>query len=428
MEVSPLLFAAAGAAALLAALLPNVLNRVPVSAPVVFLALGMLLFALPLDVFVLFPPDPLEYGGWAEHLTEITVIVSLMGAGLALDRPLGWRRWMTTWRLLAITMPLTIAAVAVLGWWWLGLAPAAAMLLGAALAPTDPVLASDVQVGEPTDVEESEDEVRFSLTSEAGLNDSLAFPFTYAAITMALVGANPLGWFGGWVAFDVVYRVGVGFLVGAGVGWVLGRLFFRTRIPRLRLAERADGFVALGATFLAYGAAEILEGYGFVAVFVCACVIRASERTHGYHRVLHDFIEQIERLLTVVVLVVLGGAISRGLLEPLTMADVALALLMVFVLRPAFAWIGVLGGAGTRGERAAIAFFGIRGVGSLYYIAYGLEQAEFPDADRLWAIAGLVVALSVIVHGITAKPAMARVDRQREVCEERSAESSSAAP
>ncbi len=412
MDIFPWLFAVCGLTALLAAVLPGALRRVPVSVPMVFLTAGIVVFA----VFdKLFDPSPLDHGTVTMHLTEVCVIVALMGAGLALDRPVGWRRWATTWRLLAITMPLSIVVVALLGWAALGLAPAAAVLLAAAVAPTDPVLASDVQVGEPTDEEGSEDEVRFSLTSEAGLNDGLAFPFTYAAIAMVTVGADPRGWIGHWVAIDLVYRISVGVLAGLAIGWVLGRLVFRPRHDQLRLSQHSDGFVALAATFLAYGAAEVIEGYGFVAVFVCAVSIRAAERSHGYHVVLHNFIEQVERLITVAVLLLLGGAIGRGLLDPLTWADVIVAVLAVFVIRPVFGWVGLLGAQGTRRERAVIAFFGVRGIGSIYYLAYGLEKVPpFPNAERLWALVGLIVTLSVFVHGVTAKPTMGHVDARRE--------------
>ncbi|MEU1750856.1 cation:proton antiporter domain-containing protein, partial [Micromonospora arida] len=163
MEPVDVAFALVGLGALLAGILPRVLERRPLSMPIAFLALGMLVFLLPVG---LPSPDPLAHPELTTHLTEIGVIVALMGAGLKIDRPLSWRRWSSTWRLLAIAMPLCIAAVALLGWWWAGLVPAAALLLGAALAPTDPVLAADVQVGEPTDAEDSEDEVRFALTSE----------------------------------------------------------------------------------------------------------------------------------------------------------------------------------------------------------------------------------------------------------------------
>ena len=379
--------------------------------PIVFLGLGMVVFALPT---ALPNPDPLRYPELTEHLTEIGVIVALMGAGLKLDRPIGWRSWQSTWRLLAIAMPLTIAATALLGWWWIGLVPATAMLLGSALAPTDPVLASDVQVGEPTEDEDSEDEVRFALTSEAGLNDALAFPFVYAAIAMAAHGTDPTRWLGRWLAVDVAYKIAIGLVAGLVTGWLLGRLFFRSRSETLRLAKHAEGFVALAATFLAYGVAEVVGGYGFLAVFVCACSIRASERSHDYHQVLHDFSEQIERLLTVLLLLLFGGAVVGGLLAPLTWQAAAVGLAVVLLVRPLAAGLALRGGPGSPGEKAVIAFFGIRGIGSFYYLSYGVATATFPDSDLAWATAGLVVIVSVVVHGIAATPVMERVDRRRD--------------
>ena len=245
------------------------------------------------------------------------MIISLMGAGLALDRSVGRRNWATTWRMLGIAMPLCMLGLTLLGMWLLGLGLAAALLVAAALAPTDPVLASEVQVGEPADEEEGtdqEDEVRFGLTSEAGLNDGLAFPFVYLAIAMSLVGTAPSAWFPEWFGVDVLWRIGMGVLLGYGTGKVLARLFFSARHDSIRLSNHSEGFVALAATFLAYGVTQMIEGYGFIAVFVCAVTIRAAERTHGYHRILHSYVEQLERLLTVVILVLLGGAIARGLL------------------------------------------------------------------------------------------------------------------
>lgn len=314
MEPVDVSFAVVGLGALLAGILPRVLERRPLSMPIAFLGLGMLIFILPTG---LPDPDPLEHSEIATHLTEIGVIVALMGAGLKIDRPLSWARWSSTWRLLAIAMPLCIAAVTLLGWWWAGLVPAAALLLGAALAPTDPVLASDVQVGEPTDVEDSEDEVRFALTSEAGLNDGLAFPFVYAAVAIATAGLAPREWFVDWFTVDVLYKLAVGVGGGLAVGWLLGKLFFRAP-STLRLARHAEGFLALAATFLAYGLVEVVGGYGFLAVFVAARAIRAAERTHEFHSVLHDFAEQVERLLTVLLLLLFGGAVVGGLLAPLT--------------------------------------------------------------------------------------------------------------
>jgi NhaP-type Na+/H+ or K+/H+ antiporter len=406
------LYAAVGLATLAAALLPRLLGRAPISMPMVFLAAGVLAYTvLP----GLPDPNPLDQPGIAVHLTEITVLVSLMGAGLALNRPVGWHAWSSTWRLLGVTMPLSMLAVGVLGWSALGLGAASAVLLAAALAPTDPVLATEVQVSEPvTDGDAADDEARFALTSEAGLNDGLAFPFTYAAIAISLSGLAPGGWVQHWLLVDVVWRLGIGLLAGFVVGWLLGRLFFSSVAERLHLTEKAEGFVALAATFLAYGAAELAEGYGFVAVFVCACTIRQQERAHGYHGVLHKFVEQIERLLTVAIVVLLGGAVARGVLADVGWVEIAVALAVLLVIRPVTGWIGLTPGRTGPRERAVIAFFGVRGVGSLFYVAYALEHGDFPGAERLWAVVCLVVVGSILVHGIAATPVMTALDRRRE--------------
>jgi NhaP-type Na+/H+ or K+/H+ antiporter len=406
-----LTYAIAGGAALLAALLPRLLRRAPVSEPMIVVAIGIVVFALAEGLPT---PDPMEHELVALHLTEVCVIVSLLGAGLALDRPVGRRRWASTWRLLAVTMPLTIAVTALLGGWLLGLGAATAVLLAAALAPTDPVLASEVQVGEPTDDTESEDEARFSLTSEAGLNDGLAFPFTYAAIAMATLGAAPSNWLGRWLAVDVLWKIAAGVAIGIAVGWVLRLLFFSDRSRKAGLADRAGGFVALASVFLTYGAAELANGYGFIAVFVCACTIRAGERSHGQHQVLHTYVEQLERLLTVVVLVLLGGAVARGALADVTWAEGALVALVLLVVRPLTGWLGLTGGATGPRERAVISFFGVRGIGSLYYVAYAVGEAEFPGSEQVWRVTILVVLASVVVHGVTATPVMGWLDRRRE--------------
>ena len=409
VQKSDVAFAVIGFGALLAGILPRLLERRPLSMPIAFLGLGMLVFGLPLG---LPDADPLTHPKVTEHLTEVGVIVALMGAGLKIDRPLSRRGWTSTWRLLAIAMPVTIAAVALLGWWWAGLVPAAALLLGAALAPTDPVLAADVQVGEPTDEEDSEDEVRFALTSEAGLNDGLAFPFVYAAIAMA--GTAGLGWLGEWAWQDLLYKMVVGVAGGIGVGRLLGWLFFRPRAEALRLARHSEGFLALAATFLAYGVVEVAGGYGFLAVFVAARAIRAAERSHEYHQVLHDFAEQIERLLTVLLLLLFGGAVVGGLLQPLTWPAALVGLTLVLLVRPLTGFLSLRGAPGSTAEHWVIAAFGIRGIGSFYYLSYALTHAVFPAADLVWATIGFVVLVSVVVHGVAVTPVMRMLDRANE--------------
>ena len=408
-----LLFALAGLAALGGAALPRLIGRAPVSPPMVFLALGFVVFSLPTGLGEV---DPIAKGDLAEYLTEIAVIVSLMGAGLKLDRPLGWCTWQPTVRLLAITMPLTILMAALLGWWAVGLAPATALLLGAVLAPTDPVLAADVQVGPPGGEPDAEDDLRFSLTSEAGLNDALSFPFTNAAVAMALVGTNTQAWLLEWFTVDVVYKLAVGLIGGIVVGKLLGIVVFRTP-DDFRLATRGEGFVALAGTFLAYGLTELVNGYGFLAVFVAAVVLRRSEHDHEYHQTLHDFANQADQLLMITVVVLLGGAVATGVLDALTWQAALVGLLVLFVVRPLTAWVGLLRTDVPRPERAAIAFFGIRGVGSLYYLAYALNSATFPREDLLWALVTFTIVVSILVHGASAKYVTDRLDslRQRQV-------------
>ncbi|WP_312876424.1 cation:proton antiporter [Rhizobium laguerreae] len=204
-----------GVVVLLTAWLPMVMRRLPLSLPIACLVIGALLAWSPFPLLPRF--NPLENREFTERMTEIVVIVALMGAGLKLDRPIGWRRWMTTWRLLGIAMPLTIVVLAFLGSWILGLGAASALLLGACLAPTDPVLASDVQVGPPQTGEEGE--VRFALTSEAGLNDGLSFPFIHLAVALALAEKEGTALFQHWAFLDVFWRLASGALMG----WALGK-------------------------------------------------------------------------------------------------------------------------------------------------------------------------------------------------------------
>lgn len=410
MEVAMLLYAVAGGAALLTAVLPQVLYRRPISMPLVLLLVGFVLYQLPLGLPV---PDPVIHRAVTEKLSEIVVLVALMGVGLAIDRPLGWRSWRRTWRMLGLAMPLTIAGIAVAAGWGLGWPVAAAVLLGAVLAPTDPVLASDVQVGSPGRAR-NEDEVRFALTSEAGLNDGLAFPVVYAALALA-ASSGASSWLLDWFLVDVLYRIAVGVLAGWLLGRLLGYLFFPARkLAWLRLPESADGFAALAVTFLAYGLTELAGGYGFIAVFVTAITLRTAEREHEYHVALHAFMGQIEHLLVAWLILLLGGAVATGVLAPLTWPAVVVGLAALLLVRPAAALLAQLGTTPGPREHAAIAFFGIRGIGSFFYLAYALGSADFgvPD-EQLWAIVAFVVLGSVVLHGITATPVMNHIDTMR---------------
>jgi sodium/hydrogen antiporter len=351
------------------------------------------------------------------HLAEACVIVSLMGVGLAIDRPLHWRTWAPTWRLLAIAMPLCIAGVALLGWSVLGLTVAGAVLLGAVLAPTDPVLASAVQVPPPTvdgdEIDPEEDAVRFALTSEAGLNDALAFPFVY--LGLFLLGRGPIeDWLIEWVLWSLLGKLVIGAVVGWLAGQALGRMAFRSSIQTLRMADIGNPLLALAATFAVYGLTELAGGYGFIAVFAAAVAMRSVERGSGYHKELHRLVEHLETILTLIILLMLGAAMSAGLLQRLSWSGVAVGVALVFVIRPLCAWISLWGSTELVGhERWAVAAFGVRGIGSVYYLAYALSSEYTAEGLELWGVVTFTIVLSVIVHGTAATPAMRWLDDRR---------------
>lgn len=401
MDGYEILLTLLGVAFLGAAALPRVLQRTPVSLPMVYVAAGLCLpFLWPSEMRF----EPLEHGVVTERLTELAVILSLAGAGLKLDRRLTLRAWRTPITLLAITMPLSILALALFGMYGLGLSLAGAVLLGAVMAPTDPVLASDVQVGPPGSGEDHE--TRFALTSEAGLNDGLAFPFVYLAILLAS-GAPSWELATEWLLGPVLWKIGCGTIAGVGLGALFGWLVFRVGEKN----NVTDGFFVLTLTILTYGSTELLGGYGFLAVFVGAFTFRRFEHDHDVHEALHQFSAQIERLIMAVCLLLLGAAITHGLLVPLTPAAALVAVAFVVGVRPVAGYLGLLGCPHPWFDRAVIATLGIRGIGSFYYLAYGLNHGDFDaaEAELLWSIAGLIVVISVVLHGLTAPTLMNRV-------------------
>ncbi|MDQ4008785.1 MAG: cation:proton antiporter [Actinomycetota bacterium] len=404
------LYLVAGIALLAGAVLPRVLAEYAVSGPMAFVGAGLLLGGF----IEAEPIDPVVNFAYAKLLAELTVIVALMGVGLAIDRRPSLRGWRATWRLLLVAMPLCIGAVAVLGWGLAGLSPAAALLVGAVLAPTDPVLASDVQVGAPSTgdgaTDDEQDEVRFALTSEAGLNDGLAFPFVAAAMLWAT--GSPSSWLGGWLAWDLLGKVAIGVALGWLTGWLLARMAFTARLPKLRLADYGEPMLALAMTLGVYGLTELVHGYGFIAVFVAALTIRNTERRHSYHYELHHFIEQFERILTWGVLLLLGVAMSSGLFASLTWSGALVGALLVVVLRPVAGWLSLAGVRAPLRERVAIGAFGVRGISSVYYLAFA--SATFTgELSWLWSTVAFTILFSVIVHGVSATPVMRALSDRR---------------
>ncbi len=392
--------AVVGVIVIVARWLPRLIsNREPAAAPLMIMfgaGAALLIPGLPSL------PDPRQTPLVWELVSELTVIVALFGAGMRIDSLRPWRRWIPTFRMLGIAMPLTILAVALLGVGLAGLTVAAAILLGAVLAPTDPVLAADVQVGPPH--EGLEHPVRFTLTTEAGLNDGLAFPFVYLGLIVAAEGLNPGIWALDWFLRDVVYRIVLGLAMGWLGGKALGYVLFS--VPRgAVLAETGSGVIALAGVLLCYGSTELIEGYGFIAVAVLGLTLRRIEEEHRFHRQLHDFSESIEHALTALLLIALGSVMPI-LFVDLTWIHLAVAILLILVIRPLSGWIALSKTGLSSRDKAVVSVYGVRGIGSIYYLCYAGSHIEFVNEAQLWSLIALVILLSTILHGFTVGWAM----------------------
>lgn len=391
-----IVLAAFGLAVILAYWLPRFVSGREPAASALLIGLGFLAFGwvpgMPQAIDPIALPKP-----W-EVVSELCVVIGLFGVGLRIDRLASRKTWQPTYRLLAIAMPLCIALVAFSGWMFAGMTVAGALLLAAVLAPTDPVLAGNVQVGAP--LEGGEHPVRFALTTEAGLNDGLAFPFVYLALAIAAAGGVSAGLIGEWLWKDVAYRIAVGTGSGALLGWLLGKLLFAW--PRDNaLAKTEAGVIALAGVLAVYGLTELAEGYGFIAAFVSGLVLRRQESKHEFHTRLHDFTESIEHALTAILLVALGAALP-ALLPFLSLNGALIGLALIFVIRPLTGWLSLVGTMERGRERAVVAFYGVRGIGSVYYLAYAGSHMKLVNEPELWATVAFTIVVSTIVHGFTA--------------------------
>ena len=425
-------FLVAGLLFITMALGATLLKRLPLTTSLLYLGVGL---AIGPGGIGLLDLDLLAGAPVLERLTEVAVIISLFTAGLKLR--LDWRdpRWRLPVRLAFGSMALTVGLIALVGVVFLGLPVGAAILLGAVLAPTDPVLASDVQVSDPRD----EDIVRFGLTGEAGLNDGTAFPFVM--LGLGLLGLRDLGQFGWrWVAVDVLWAVPVGLVTGAVIGTAIGRLVVYLRQTH-RNALGLDDFLTLGLIALAYGVALLLHSYGFLAVFTAGLALRRIERLatgpaldeaeeqllNGageelairpetapvyMAKALLGFNEQLERIGEVILVVVVGSMLTDQRIPGDWLWFVPLLLL---VIRPAAALIGMRGESVAPVQRGLIAWFGIRGIGSLYYLMFAIEHGlGESDARTLFGLTIATVAASAVVHGVSVTPLMARYQHKLE--------------
>jgi sodium/hydrogen antiporter len=418
-----------GAVLIVMALSGSVLKRLPLSTSMLYLAAGILIGPHALNLINF---DPIAEAAIVERITEVAVIVSLFTAGLKLRVPLRDPLWRLPVVLASWSMALTVGLIALVGVAALELPLGAAILLGAVLAPTDPVLASDVQVTGPRD----RDRLRFTLTGEAGLNDGTAFPFVM--LGLGLLGLHETGE-GGWRWFvvDILWAIPGGLLVGALLGTATGRLILFLRREH-KEAVGLDDFLALGLIACSYGLALLLHTYGFLAVFAAGLALRKIEVSTVGHEQAPDevvaaataegrgeaiatdpetapaymmqavlgFTEQLERIGEVAVVLLVGIMISVTVIPSDVLWFVPLLLL---VIRPAAAAMGMIGSTTTPLQRAFIAWFGIRGFGSIYYLMYAIVHGVSDEIARLLMGTTLaVVATSVVVHGVSVTPLMRR--------------------
>lgn len=375
----------------------SIIARLPLSYALIYLIVGVLLGPYGIHFIQLELSDE-----WLERLFEMVVIVSLFSCGIKMNRRLNVWSWQSTARLIGILMPISIFAIALVGHFLLNWNWGLAILIGAILAPTDPVLASEVQITHLND----RNELRFGLTSEGGLNDALAFPFVYFGLHW-IQNNHWQDWITSWFGIDVIWAIAAGIasgiIVTQGIHWL--ELKFRQTHG---VEEEMGHLIALAKILLAYSLTEVINGYGFLAVFIAGFTVRTESNLNSETRMSQlRFAEQLEKLLEVGTILLLGALLR---IEPmLKYARVALFIagLLFFVIRPIGAWISTAGDRLNPVTRLLFGWFGIRGIGSLYYLAYALGE-QIPESDKTlisW-ITLITIVTSIILHGITATPIM----------------------
>jgi NhaP-type Na+/H+ or K+/H+ antiporter len=352
-----------------------------------------------------------------EHIAEVALIFALFSSGLKLDRRLRWREWSSVTRLLLLAMPLTMAGIALYASTLMGLSLGAALLLGAILSPTDPVLAGDIGVGPPGD--EDEHEPNFALTAEAGGNDGLAAPLVLLGVFVAEQGGTD--WLREWLLADLLYAVVVGVALGAGVGVLAAWSVKRLRDAEL-LTPAFDGYHAVATALVTYGVAEAAGGYGFLAAFVGGLAFRRYERDHELNGRVHHGAEQVEKFMELAAILLLGSLLTTSGLAAPGWAGWGLALALLLVIRPLATVLSLAGGnVEGKGGRAFVAWFGVRGVGTLYYAATIVTAGALSGGEErvvVWTALACIV-VSIVVHGVTGGPALRllfsglRADEQR---------------
>jgi NhaP-type Na+/H+ or K+/H+ antiporter len=404
------------------------LKRLPVTPAIVYLAVGLLVGPTILNLFHF---NPLKESALLEVLTEVAVLISLFSAGVKMPVPFSFVRWRTPILLASVSMAVSVGMVAAFAYYLLGLPLGAGVLLGAILAPTDPVLATDVQIRHPGD----RDQLRFTLTCEAGMNDGSAFPFVM--LGMGLLGLHELGEFGlHWALVDVLWATVAGIAIGVVSGAALAHLGRKLRgnPPAHKLM---DDFLGLGLIGVVYGLSVLVDAWGFLAVFFAAVALRQTELKlagadpDNPERPQADriepeaantipdidpaptvsggslvFKEHLERLSELMLVLLIGGTLF---LDSWSWRAVGFALFLFMVARPVSVLVGLLGTRTSWPIRGMVGWFGVRGIGSLYYLMYAIQHGLPEDlALDLIQLTLIAVSLSILVHGTSVKPLMSR--------------------
>ena len=436
-----------GVLLLILALASAYLRWLPVTTSLIYLGFGLLIGQLGIGLWEL---DFLHIASWMEHLTEVAVLVSLFVSGLKLRMPLRHPVWRSTFFLAGPVMLACIAGVAGICHFALGLNWGFAVLIGAILAPTDPVLASLVQVNNSRD----NDHVRYGLSGEAGFNDGTAFPFVVFGLLLIEQGSLGSGWVGEWALHRLLWAVPAGLAFGYLLGRLIGKLAIFMRARHADTSMSPNDSLALALIALAYVGAELIGAWGFLAVFAAGLGLRHAEKDAAHrsetpseeliaHTLPHmaeggmapreipleneqivqpqvaagvmmgdilTFGGQLERSLEVLLVTILGVLISAHW----DWRAVPLALALFVVIRPLSVWLLVPGRYLDRAQRLTVGWFGIRGIGSLYYLSYAVTHGLLPDeAESIISLVISVVALSIVVHGLTTQPLLRRYERSR---------------
>ncbi|WP_179343936.1 cation:proton antiporter [Winogradskyella ursingii] len=397
-----------GITSIFASFLPILLKQFKISFTIPLLLFGAILYYLnaPLPW-----PDPLWDVDLTLRFSELVVIISLMVAGLKIGLNYSWKEWLHPLRLLGFTMPLFMGVIFCISYFLLNFEGHVSLLLAAVLAPTDPALASEIQLNKKQSPSEKNTGVQYNLTAEAGLNDGLAFPFVFLAILWSKSGSLAYEEWTEWLRFYVLYKVVVGILVGALIGY--GYSYITQKLSEKTERKIHQAFVALSLTLIAYGGAELINSYGFLSVFFAG--LFANFHKHKYdNKHISDpnlsFITNVEKFLIVFWMIFFGGSVMAGVLEFNSLATIIFSVCLVIVARPILGYLSLFKTNLSQKKKLAISFFGIRGIGSVFYLSFAVKHGDFDNLNQVYSIVALVILVSILLHGISARRFLSKVE------------------